>query len=72
MTDECWRCGRATRQWWGNRYAFGPVCDRADCRRVKAAFSERFRLWNMSVSLPVEGMDGKPSCWTPDGEARRC
>lgn len=65
---RCHRCGRATQQHWGQRYVFGAICDRADCRRVKEAIGEEFKLWNVRHHHPVEGHDGVPSWWTPDGE----
>lgn len=62
---RCWRCGRSTNQWWGDEYLFGPICDRADCRRIKEGLSNRWRQWNCHTSL---GFNGKPSCWSADGE----
>lgn len=70
-TTRCHRCGRACRTWWGNRYVFGSICDRADCRRVKEALAPRFREWNMRVSLPGDGYAGQSAMWNADGSVKR-
>lgn len=67
-TAECHICGRATTRYSSDRYVFGRVCQRKDCQRISEGLEKKFKIRLMSVSLPVEGGDGIPSCWTLDGE----
>lgn len=68
LFTECFRCGRATSTPDGTAYVFGVICNRADCRKVDEALADRFTCQSMAVSLPVEGGDGVPSCWSINGE----
>lgn len=70
---RCWRCGRATTVGARKMYVFGPVCDRAECKRVRQAFDPAYQMFWFAASPPAENGDpGRASSFGFSGERTGC
>lgn len=68
---QCWRCGRPlVHQYWGERFVFGPVCDRANCKRVKQGLSKAHQNYWFRIGLPDADSLGRAGSYTVKGERR--
>lgn len=67
-TCQCWNCGRAVRRVSGTSDGVGVVCDRAECQKVKAALSPRFKMFWFRAQLPGPDAPGRAGSFTLDGK----